>query len=268
MSKAIGILGCGWLGTSLGISLIADGYSIKGSTTSEDKMASLAEKGFTPFLIRLEDNAIEGAIDGFLNQVDVLVINVPPNLRKHPESDYEGKMKILLEAVKQNIIPKVIFISSTSVYGDIDGDITEDTEPMPSTNSGKQLLASERLFLNETAFSATVIRFGGLIGEDRHPVHHLSNRELTNGEELVNLIHRKDCIHMIRTIIENGYWNEVFNGVYPHHPTKKSYYTSEAKKRGISPPVYQHSPIKISKKKVIFRNFFVKNHVLTTSISS
>lgn len=268
MSKTIGILGCGWLGTSLGVSLIADGYSIKGSTTSEDKLSSLAEKGFTPFLIRLEDNAIEGAIDGFLNQVDVLVINVPPNLRKHPESDYVGKMKILLEAVRKHSVPKVIFIGSTSVYGTIEGEITEDTEPRPNTNSGKQLLGSERLFLNETAFSTTVIRFGGLIGKDRHPVYQLSNRKLTNGEELVNLIHRKDCIHMIKTIIENGYWNEVFNGVYPYHPTKRSYYTSEAKKRGILPPIYQHSPMKISKKKVIFKNFYVKKYVLTISISS
>ena len=98
--------------------------------------------------------------------------------------------------------------------------------------------------------------------------HHLSGKELSNGQELINLIHRNDCIHMIRTIIENGYWNEVFNGVYPHHPTKKEYYISEAKKREIPPPIYQQSRGNVSKKKIVFRNFYVKNHVLTTSISS
>ena len=107
-----------------------------------------------------------------------------------------------------------------------------------------------------------------MIGEDRHPVYHLSQKELTNGEELINLIHRNDCIHMIRTIMENGYWNEVFNGVYPYHPTKAEYYTLEAKKRGIPPPIYKESNNRVSKKKVLFRNFYVKKHVLTTSISS
>jgi nucleoside-diphosphate-sugar epimerase len=228
----------------------------------------LEEKRITPYLIELREDSIEGDYKGFLNQVDVLIINVPPNLRQHSQSDYLGKMRILLNAMKKNNIPKVLFVSSTSVYGTVEGEITEKTPPKPETNSGKQLLASEQLFLNEPSLSTTIIRFGGLIGEDRHPVYHLSGKELKNGEELVNLIHRKDCIHMIRTIIENGYWNEVFNGVYPYHPTKAIYYTSEAKKRGIPPPIYQHSSGKISKKKIVFRNFYVKNHVLTTSISS
>ena len=268
MSKTIGILGCGWLGMSLGISLIKDGYSVKGSTTSKDKLDSLTEEGISPFLIQLNENSIDGDIEGFLAHLDVLVINVPPTLRKHPESDYVAKMKILLEAIEQSRVTQVVFISSISVYGNIEGEITEETLPLPETNSGKQLLKSEQLFLNKSSFSTTIIRFGGLIGEDRHPVYRLSGKVLTNGEELINLIHGKDCIHMITTIIENEYWNEVFNGVYPYHPTKAIYYTSEAKKRGLPPPVYQNSQEKISKKKVIFRNFYVKKHVLTTSISS
>ena len=268
MNKTIGILGCGWLGTALGEHLLSDGYSVKGSTTSNKKLKLLSEKGIRPFVVKLYEDAVEGDIKDFLQSVDVLIINVPPNLRKNPKSDYVKKMELLKERIKKHGVTYILFISSTSVYGTIDGEITEETIPQPSTNSGKQLLKSEQLFLNDPSLSTSIIRFGGLIGEDRHPVYRLSGNELTNGEELVNLIHQNDCIHMIKTIMENSYWNEVFNGVYPYHPTKSEYYTSEAKKRGIPPPIYQQSSGNISKKRVVFRNFYVKNHVLTTSISS
>ena len=268
MNRTIGILGCGWLGTALAEQLLLDGNVVKGSTTTDKKMDSLNVKGIEPYVIRLGEHGIQGDIHRFLQNLDILVINVPPNLRKDPKGDYVKRMEVLLGHIKEFGIPWVLFISSTSIYGAAEGEITEDTYPRPVINSGKQLLASEKLFVGESSISTTVIRFGGLIGEDRHPVYHLSQKELTNGEELINLIHRNDCIHMIRTIMENGYWNEVFNGVYPYHPTKAEYYTLEAKKRGIPPPIYKESTNRVSKKKVLFRNFYVKKHVLTTSISS
>ena len=256
------------MGTALGLQLLSDGYEVKGSTTSYEKKDLLNQKGLQPFLVQLSENGIIGEIEGLLKDVDVLVINVPPNLRKQPEGNYVKRMELLSEQIKSSGISHVVFVSSTSVYGNIDGDITEDSVPHPVTNSGKQLLASEQLFLENHSFSTAVIRFGGLIGEDRHPVNSLSGKELTNGGELINLIHRKDCILMIQTIIENNYWNEIFNGVYPFHPTKAEYYTLEARKRNIPPPIYTESSRVVSKKKVIFRNFYVKNHLLTTSISS
>lgn len=268
MIKSIGILGCGWLGTPLAEHFVSTGYHVKGSKTTKRKLESIAEKGILSYLIRLEENAIEGNIEEFLSGLDVLIINIPPNLRRNPHGNFVGKIEVLIRYIKHTAIDKVVFVSSTSVYGNINGEVTEETTPLPETNSGKQLLASEKLLFQETSFSTTVIRFGGLISEDRHPVHMLSRRTLTNGGELINLIHRNDCIHMISTIIKNGYWNEVFNGVYPYHPTKAEYYTLEAKKRGIPPPNYQETNNPVSKKKVFLRNFFVKMHELTTSISS
>ena len=268
MNKTIGILGYGWLGTSLGVSLLKEGYQVKGSTTSTDKLDSLSQMGLLAYPIHLKEGSVDGKIVEFLTDLDVLVINVPPNLRKDPSSDYVAKMQVLLENIKGFPIHHILFVSSTSVYGDVEGEITEDTVPQPVTKSGKQLLEAERLFLNETRFSTTIIRFGGLIGEDRHPITQLSGRTLTNGGELINLIHKNDCIHMIRTILKNGYWNQIFNGVYPYHPTKAEYYTVEAKKRGVPPPNYTQGAAKPNRKKVIFRNFYVKKHLLTTSISS
>ena len=268
MNSTIGIIGFGWLGTPLGKMLLNKRYQVRGSTTSDDKLIQLSNQGFLPFKVELHESGINGDIDELLSHLDILIINVPPNLRKNPKGNYVDKIKNLKKACLKAQIKKILFVSSTSVYGTVEGDITEETVPNPKTNSGQQLLEAENLFLKDEHFQTTILRLGGLIGGDRHPIYQLSNKEFKNGEELVNLIHQDDAIHMVATIIKNGYWNEVFNGVYPYHPKKSDYYASEAKKRGVPPPVFIPNKIERPKKRIIFRNFYVKGHELTTSISS
>jgi len=47
----ISILGCGWLGLPLAEHFRDAGYSVKGSTTSDDKIELLKGKQIAPFLI-------------------------------------------------------------------------------------------------------------------------------------------------------------------------------------------------------------------------
>src|SRR5574343_621841 len=77
----------------------------------------------------------------------------------------ESKLVILKNAV-----------SSPSVYSDSFPivEITEETTPNPDTESGKQLVIAETLLQSNQNFKTTVIRFGGLLGEDRHPVKFLA----------------------------------------------------------------------------------------------
>ncbi len=227
-------MGCGWLGLPLGTKLVKDGYTVNGTTTSENKLNILQKEGIAPFLISLSEEMIVGDISGFLADVEVLIINVPPKLRGGNQENYIKKMQLLLESVKAAKTKKVIFVSSTSVYGNIEGEVTEETIPQPSTESGKQLLASEYLFKNTPELQTTIIRFGGLIGPDRHPVTMLSGRKgLKNGNHPVNLIHLDDCISILSLVIKNNWWGEIFNAVYPLHPAKKEYYHQIAAKKGM-----------------------------------
>ena len=262
------MLGCGWLGFPLALSLLNDSYVVYGSTTSNDKTFKLKDAGIIPSVIKLNENGIEGDIHDFLNHLDILVIDVPPRLRgKNPESFVE-KIKLLHGEIKKTSLRKIIFVSSTSVYGSEQGEVDEKTAPKPTTESGRQLLSCEQLLSNDVDLQTTIIRFGGLIGPDRHPVTMLSAREnLSNGNDAVNLIHLDDCILLISTIIKEDYWGEIFNGVYPSHPPKEAYYTSEAKKRGIPAPKYSPSTSTLSGKVVIGRNFLNKGHTFKTSIS-
>lgn len=267
MSKKIAILGCGWLGLPLAKSLVKDGYQVHGSTTSEEKLAILKAEGIKPFLISLSADSIKGNIQGFLTDVDAIIVNVPPKLRSGKTENYVKKMHLLHGEIKKSQVRKTIFISSTSVYGDIDGDVTEKTIVQPSTESGKQLLASETIFRKDQDLDITIIRFGGLIGADRHPVTMLSGRKnLKNGNHPINLIHQDDCIRIICNILAKSWWNETFNGVYPYHPTKQKYYTSEALKKGLQIPDYDTNKQKNGKIVHSYNLTNVKNFRFTTSL--
>jgi hypothetical protein len=88
-----------------------------------------------------------------------------------------------------------------------------------------------------------IIRFGGLIGPGRHPVAQLSGRkELSGGNDPVNLIHRADCIRLLRDAVSEPNWTGLLNAVYPEHPPKAVYYTAEAEKRGLAAPEYRDEP--------------------------
>lgn len=269
MNKKIGVLGCGWLGLPLATKLVADGFEVFGTTTTLDKIPELKQRGIIPFQMALSENGIDGDIDGFLSELDILVINVPPKLRGPQSENYVAKMQHLLKALQKTNVMQLIFVSSTSVYGDLEGEVTEETVPEPTTESGKQLLESEDLFRNDHKLQATIIRFGGLIGPDRHPVTLLSKKQnLSGGNDAINLIHLEDCIHMITTIISEGYWGEIFNGVYPDHPQKKEYYTKEAQKRGLPQPDYMDEGSERRGKVVISKNFTEKKHTFRTQIIS
>jgi len=262
-------MGCGWLGLPLAKAFIEGGYLVRGTTTSECKLGMLEKEGIAPFLISLSEEKIVGNISGFLADVEVLVINIPPKLRGGNTENYVKKMQLLLESVKATKTKKVIFVSSTSVYGDINAEVTEETIPKPSTESGKQLLASENLFKITPELQTTIIRFGGLIGPDRHPINMLSGRKgLNNGNHPVNLIHLNDCISIISSVIKQNWWGEIFNAVYPSHPPKKKYYSQEAVKRGLILPQYVQNFQKSSKKIASRRLIHVKKYVYKTPIQS
>ncbi|KFF07534.1 NAD-dependent epimerase/dehydratase family protein [Flavobacterium reichenbachii] len=253
--KQISILGCGWLGFPLAKKLIERGNSINGSTTSENKLPILEEAEINPFLVTLESEGVSESIKEFLAESEILIIDIPPKLRGKNADDANSTQKIFVEKI-ENLIPfieksniqKLLFVSSTSVYGDENGIITEETIPNPETESGKQLLLAEALLQKNQNFETTILRFGGLIGEDRHPVKFLAGKEnLENPDAPVNLIHQNDCIEIIEAIIHQSKWNEFFNAVAPFHPSRQEYYTQKAKEHNLILPKFSAEKSNIKK---------------------
>ena len=142
-------------------------------------------------------------------------------------------------AIEEADIKKVIVVSSTSVYDDGQGKVTEKDVPKPQSNAGKQLYDVEQIFFNTPCFKSTIVRFGGLYGDNRNPIKFLAGRKgLSNGNAAVNMIHREDCIGILMAIIQQDAFGHIFNAVAPQHPTKKEYYQKQAQLLELDPPSY------------------------------
>jgi nucleoside-diphosphate-sugar epimerase len=254
--KNISILGCGWLGLPLAKSLLDKGFLVKGSTTSIEKMTLLESNGIHAFQITLSENEIQGDLQSFLKNSEILIIDIPPKLRENSNENFVSKIQNLIPFIENSKIEKIIFISSTSVYADETSttlSVTELTKPQPETESGKQLLKAENLLLRSTNFKTTVIRFGGLIGENRHPIHFLAGRKnIENPDAPINLIHQLDCIGIIEEILRQAQndklgFGEIFNAVAPFHPTRKTYYSEKALELNLLLPEFDESKPSVGK---------------------
>ena len=180
-------------------------------------------------------------------------------MRRNPKGNYVTKIENVINHVEKSSVQKVLFISSTSVFNAAKSFpvITNETEAKSTTIAGMQISKIEKLLLNNSNFSTTILRFAGLIDERRHPVTMLTKKKnILNPEAPVNLIHLNDCIGICSAIIAQERWDKIYNGAYPFHPSKNEYYKKQALKRGLNEPNFDFS--KESEGKFIDGNDTVK----------
>jgi nucleoside-diphosphate-sugar epimerase len=234
--KNISILGCGWLGLPLAIDFVSKGIKVKGSTTTEAKIAALKSENIKPYLLTLGE-INETIYTQFISGSDVIIINIPPKRIPNIITIYLEQIERILPFI--NDTQKVVFISSTSVYQNTNGEVFEDLKVTPEKPSGQAILKVEQKLQAVLKNRVTIIRFSGLIGYDRQPGRFLANKkEFTNAIGPVNIIHRDDCIGLIQKVIEHNAWGETINGCADKHPTRQEFYTLAAKKLGVTPPEF------------------------------
>lgn len=230
-----GIIGLGWLGQSLAEKLKFSGIGVWGTRSSDFNFVS----------------------DRFPNKYcNILFINIPPLIELDP-NDFVKKIPLNMIHENQTLNKqddrldtdfiidnnyekkiKVIFVSSTSVYGDHQGLCDEQTAPEPKTVNGKWLLEVENKLIKKFNDKLLIIRPGGLIGEDRHPIfsihkNYSMNGDLSGGDNLINFIHRSDLIEIVIAAEKNNL-SGVLNVVSPHHPKRSEYYNYWSKKLNMS----------------------------------
>ncbi len=220
--NTISILSCGWLGEPLAEYLLSQGFSVKGATTSPDKLQRLSDKGIEAYQLRFED--LNDEMRQFLNS-EILFMNLTIK-------DIE-LYKQFLPLLEQSPIKKLILISSTGVYQNSEKPIDENSELNKSP-----WVNIENLMNNNINFQTTILRFSGLFGGNRKPGNFLSGKTVKNADSPVNLIHRDDCLQIINEIIKQNMWGECFNCTADTHPSKKEFYTKAADVIGVDRPMF------------------------------
>ncbi|KAA5536145.1 NAD(P)H-binding protein [Taibaiella lutea] len=233
--ETISILGCGWYGKALAKSLLTQGYHVKGSTTSEAKMADLRDAGIEAFKLKLDEHFnLETRPDFF--GCDILVIC---SNSKMDGLIYLSALDKLCFALQDFGVSKVIFVSSISVYGDSNSVVDEMSHPIPDKASGMILIKAETMFINCPYITACIIRFGGLVGPGRMPGRFFSaKKNVPDGMAPVNMIHLEDCIGITNCIIKAGVPEMTINAVSPDHPERSDFYLKAALAEGLIAPTF------------------------------
>lgn len=243
----VSILGCGWLGRPLAKSLVDRDVTVRGSTTTSEKVGALRQEGIDPYLLLLNPDLSGKEASSFFAS-EILVLNVPPPRGADDVREYHRRqVDAVRTAAAEGAVEWVLFASSTGVYPNVERTVTEADQPpgrpdaLPGRRrpTGRAVLDAEARLMDDDTFATTIVRFGGLYGGDRHPGRFLAGRtDVSRPKAPVNLIHREDCVAVLETLLKQQVYDEVFNACADAHPTRQAVYTRAAEVLGLTPPIF------------------------------
>ncbi|MGV3557618.1 SDR family oxidoreductase [Larkinella arboricola] len=236
--ETVSILGCGWLGFPLAERLLDSGYVVKGSTTSKEKLPIFWKRGIKPYELRLTPTPEGDDLADFLD-TDALIINIPPKAGQQGDVFHPQQIRAVADALRQTgaKIPYILYVSSTSIYPDLNRVVVEDDVMTPDQSLSPAFVEAEQTVLG--LGHSTVLRFGGLLGYNRIPGRYVAGKQgLTTGSVPVNYIHRDDGIQIITAFLNNPQLGQIFNVVAPEHPTREAVYRQNCADFGYETPTF------------------------------
>ena len=198
------IVGCGYLGERLASRWLAAGSRVWGLVRTPSRLARLSEAGVEPIVA---DVAAPLPLPA-LPEVDTVVWAVGFDRtagRSYREVHVDG-LRRLLDAITGN--PRLIFVSSTGVWGRVDGQrVDEATPPHPDREAGRVLLEAEALLGGHPKGPGTVLRLAGIYGPGRLPrIDDLrASRPLeADPDSWLNLIHVDDAAAVVMAVADHA----------------------------------------------------------------
>ncbi|WP_044173202.1 SDR family oxidoreductase [Phytobacter massiliensis] len=237
--KKVAIVGLGWLGMPLALSLTARGWRVTGSKTTQDGVEAARMCGIDSYLLRLEPELVceTDDLDALMN-VDALVITLPARRSGSGEGFYLQAVQEIVDSALAYHIPRIIFTSSTSVYGDASGTVKESSARQPVTDSGQTLKELEDWLHNLPGTSVDILRLAGLVGPGRHPGRFFAGKTAPDGQQGVNLVHLEDVIAAITLLLQAPKGGHIYNLCAPQHPPRAVFYPAMARQLGLPEPQF------------------------------
>lgn len=137
---------------------------------------------------------------------------------------YVQGLRNLLEVLAPQVktIQRVLFTSSTTVYGQTDGSwIDESSLTTPTHATGLQMLEAEQILL-QSDFRGTVLRFAGIYGPGRtHFVQKVRDGSPIPVGTYANLIHLRDCARVLQHLAYFKATQPLYIGV-DHEPVLRT----------------------------------------------
>jgi nucleoside-diphosphate-sugar epimerase len=201
----VAILGCGYVGLALGGALAGAGHRVVGVRRSAEGLRTVESTGLDAVRADVTDpGSLESVPDA---DAVVFAASSGGGDAEAARAVYVDGLRGAIDAFAARERPpdRLLYTSSTGVYGDHDGGwVDESSELRPSTPKAEVLVEAERVArgAGERGMDATVARLGGVYGPGRYRVERYVERPVTEG--YLNLIHRDDAGGALRFLLERG----------------------------------------------------------------
>ncbi|WP_029686664.1 SDR family oxidoreductase [Tatumella saanichensis] len=236
--KKVAIVGLGWLGMPLARALSARGWAVSGTKTTKDGVQAARNSGIEAKRLDLDPEIHCDAEDlAELLNADALIITLPARRTVDTSEQYIRAVENIVDMALARHIPRILFTSSTSVYGEAIGICDETTVLDPVTPAGKSLVKLEQWLHDLPGTSVDILRLAGLVGPGRHPGRFLAGKTgLNHGQQAVNLVHLDDVIAAIVLLLEEPSAATTYNLCAPGHPSREAFYTRLTQQAGWQTP--------------------------------
>jgi nucleoside-diphosphate-sugar epimerase len=199
------IVGCGYLGSRVARLWRQHGDHVAVVTRSAQRADELQQDGYFSVVADVTDAASLGSIRS-LGEIDTVLyaVGFDRTASKSRQEVYVEGLRNLLDAMPPTF-QRLIYIGTTSVYGQTDGGwIDEESPCQPASDGGRASLAAESVLRGHSiAARSTVLRLAGIYGPRRIP----RREELVAGKPLpadpdayLNLIHVDDAARVILAV--------------------------------------------------------------------
>ncbi|MEM9490305.1 MAG: NAD-dependent epimerase/dehydratase family protein [Myxococcota bacterium] len=206
------IIGCGFIGTRLARSLLADGESVLACARDKNRLAELEREGADAYIFDAKrSHAFNHAIG--TKRAPKVVYALPP-IPGFPGGEIVGRAASKSLAVGAN---RFVFLSSTAVYGEgQDGQVVdEETDLAMSDLDARAFISAEGAVENARAngLDAAILRLSPVYGPGRGVRNRLlegTYKLLDQGEHVYSRIHVDDVVGIIRSVVEDGPVNATY----------------------------------------------------------
>lgn len=234
------IIGCGYLGLRVARAWLSAGDTVYATTRSSTRADEWRKLGIRPLLADVTDRA--SLADLPVAETVLFAVGYDRAAGKPIRDVYVQGFQNVLEQLPVET-GRVIYISSTGVYGTCAGDwVDETTECRPLREGGQVCLAAEQLLAaHPLGARSVVLRLAGIYGPGRIPrVAALQAGEPIDApaEGFLNLIHVDDAVEVVRAAEQLVGLPELIVVSDGSPVVRREYYTELARLVGAPPPQF------------------------------
>jgi nucleoside-diphosphate-sugar epimerase len=206
------VVGTGDIGGHLAQDLAREGHDVTGVRRSDKPVGEGVQ-------VISADVSDASTLSDLPDNIDIVVYSVaaPVFSKEGYHAYYVKGLKNILKKLKGQAPKRVFFVSSSSVYHQMDGEwVDENSETTPSSFAGKEMLSAEKVLL-DSAFGGTVVRFTGIYGPGRERmIQQARQGGYCDPEPAVwtNRIHRDDCLGVLKFLINRALNGESLDDCY------------------------------------------------------